>query len=249
MENLIVAVLVRQFSSPALHNYLHESPPVGSVLSELNAFHTFTPCCIKRNFNIIPSMPGFPKWPFPVSFSEQILLWISYVVRVSYMPFASPHAWSFWYLWSLCLLQNVQTGSGTHSASCSVGTVGRYRERKAAWLYRSPVILHLVPRFGMRGERNPALLYAFVACTWTTFPLGFIIFAVFGMLFQLRRLHCFEFWWHQMMMMDLKDLESPLFESTIEWTCKTQFKLIQIPNEFRIVCFQNTSQITTGVLI
>jgi len=61
MENLIVAVLVRQFSSPAPHNYLHESPPVGCVINELNPFHSLTPCCVKRNFNIIPSMLGFPK--------------------------------------------------------------------------------------------------------------------------------------------------------------------------------------------
>jgi len=53
-----------------------------SNLLQLNIYHII--------YIIIPSVPGFPKWTFPVRFSEQILVWVSYAVRVSYMALCRP---------------------------------------------------------------------------------------------------------------------------------------------------------------
>lgn len=149
MENLIVAVLVMLFSFPAPHSCFHENPQLDCLLSELNPFHTFTPCCVKRNFNIIPSVPGFPKWPFPVRFSEQILVWISYVVCISYMACAS-HAWLIILVSVVCLPPPKRPDRLWDPSSVLL------RGHQAAFSgVRQPTSPHLVPRLRMGG----AILY------------------------------------------------------------------------------------------
>jgi hypothetical protein len=58
--------------------------------------------------------------------------------------------------------------SGTHPASCVLGTRG----------IKLPAHLHLVPRFRMRGATPTLLLYAFMACIGTILPCP--VFNYFG---------------------------------------------------------------------
>jgi len=79
------------------------------------------------------------------------------------------------------LLQNVETGSGTHPASCSMGTGTSSPWGKAAGEWGRPLPLHLVPGLRMNTAIPLFPLQAFMAWTgtsssfrhWTSFSWKF----------------------------------------------------------------------------
>ena len=77
-----------------------------------------------------------------------------------------------------CLLENVQTGSGAHPASCSVGTVAVCPEvkrpgREVSGSPRLAIHLRLLPRLRICGTGRLLVLYAFMPRVGKTPPLPF----------------------------------------------------------------------------
>jgi len=76
--------------NPKVHYRIHKCPPPVPVLNHLDPVHNTTSNFLKIHLNIIlPSAPGSPKWPLPLSFPHQNPVYASSLPHTRYMPHPS----------------------------------------------------------------------------------------------------------------------------------------------------------------
>jgi hypothetical protein len=71
-----------------VHCCVHESPPLGSVLSQMNSVHIHTPCFYKFHSDVLPSKPRSPKWSLLFRFSEE--MFYTHLVMLPFLLIAYP---------------------------------------------------------------------------------------------------------------------------------------------------------------